>query len=70
MTTRTRVTLVLGVVMFLLGAFVALRPLWAGQQTLSESRWLDMAFALFFMLRGLMNVRLARRQMAASPEAA
>ena len=68
MTTRTRVTLVLGVVMFLLGAFVALRPLWAGQQTLSESRWLDAAFALFFMLRGLMNVRLARRQMAASGE--
>jgi hypothetical protein len=64
MTTRTRVTLGIGVVMLLLGAFVALRPLWAGPRPLSASRWLDGAFALFFMLRGWMNVRLARKQMA------
>jgi hypothetical protein len=67
MTTRVRVTLALGVVMILLGAFVALRPLWAGPRPLSASRWLDAAFALFFLLRGWMNVRLARRQMAATP---
>ena len=65
MTTRSRLTLGIGVVMLLLGAFVALRPLWAGPRPLSASRWLDAAFALFFMVRGWMNVRLARRQSAA-----
>ena len=65
MTTRSRLTLGIGVVMLLLGAFVALRPLWAGPRPLSASRWLDAAFALFFMVRGWMNVRPARRRAAA-----
>jgi hypothetical protein len=69
MTTRVRVTLALGVVMILLGAFVALRPLWAGPRPLTASRWLDAAFAFFFLARGWMNVRLARRHMSASPGA-
>jgi hypothetical protein len=55
------VALGLGVVMMGLGAFVALRPLWAGPAPLSSSRWLDAAFAFFFLLRGWMNVRSALR---------
>jgi hypothetical protein len=55
------VTLAIGLVMMGLGAFVALRPLWAGPRPLSSSRWLDAGFAFFFLLRGWMNVRLARR---------
>lgn len=60
-TTRSRITLLVGVVMVLLGAFIALRPLWAGPQPLSASRWLDVGFAAFFLLRGGMNIQTARR---------
>ena len=63
--TRYRVILVIGLAMMALGAFIALRPLWAGPQPLSSSRWIDVAFALFFLLRGLMNVQGARRMLAA-----
>ena len=61
MTTRARVTLAIGVVMIALGSYVALHPLWAGPRPLSASRWLDMAFAAFFLFRGWANVRSARR---------
>jgi hypothetical protein len=60
--TRARVTLAIGIVMMGLGAFVALRPLWAGAVPLSNSRWLDVAFAFFFLLRGWMNVRSGLKQ--------
>ena len=62
---RHTLPLVIGAVMILLGAFIALRPLWAGPRPLSNSRWLDVAFAAFFLLRGTMSVRgamKARRQ--------
>ena len=59
--TRARVVLGIGVVMMAIGAVVALRPLWAGPQPLTNSRWLDVAFAAFFLIRGLMNVRAALR---------
>ena len=62
--TRYRVILAIGLAMMALGAFIALRPLWAGPQPLSSSRWIDVAFALFFLLRGLMNVQGARRMLA------
>ena len=62
--TRYRVVLVVGLVMMALGAFIALRPFWAGPVPLSSSRWIDMAFAAFFLLRGLMNVQGARRALA------
>lgn len=65
---RYTLPLVTGAVMILLGAFIALRPLWAGPRPLSNSRWLDVAFAAFFLLRGLMNVRGARKQRATSNE--
>lgn len=60
MSARKPILFVLGVVMFALGAFVAIRPLWV-KLPLTGTRWLDMAFALVFMLRGAMNVRAARR---------
>ena len=69
MPTRARVILVIGVVMMAIGAFVALRPLWAGPQPLTSSRWLDVAFAAFFLIRGLMNVRIALRQPPPGPRA-
>jgi hypothetical protein len=68
MTTRARVVLVIGAVMMALGSYIALRPLWVGPRPLSASRWLDVAFAAFFLLRGWMNVRSALRT-PASPGA-
>lgn len=49
-------TLVLGAVMFAIGLFVAVRPLWT-PLPVSGARWLDMAFAVVFMLRGIINFR-------------
>lgn len=42
--------------MFALGLFVAVRPLFA-PHSLTGQRWLDMTFAIVFMLRGAMNAR-------------
>ena len=56
---RWVLTLVLGVILFALGAFVAVRPLFTHNAVLTGARWLDFAFAAVFMLRGAMNVRVA-----------
>jgi uncharacterized membrane protein HdeD (DUF308 family) len=56
---RWVITLVLGVIMFGLGAYVGVRPLWAHNAVVTGARWLDMAFAAVFMLRGVLNVRTA-----------
>lgn len=56
-----RIPLVIGVVMIVLGAYVALHPLWAPQRPLTASRWLDVTFAAFFLIKGWLNVRTARR---------
>lgn len=64
MTTRGKIVLGLGVVMVLLGAWIALRPLFPGVHPITPSRLLDVAFALFFVLRGLMNVRTGLRARA------
>jgi uncharacterized membrane protein HdeD (DUF308 family) len=56
---RWVVTLVLGVIMFGLGLFVGVRPLWTHNAVVTGARWLDMAFAVVFMLRGVLNVRAA-----------
>ena len=61
---RAVLGLVLGVLMLGLGAFVALRPLWADGVAFTGARWLDVAFALVFILRGLMNVTSARSALA------
>jgi uncharacterized protein YjeT (DUF2065 family) len=61
MSPRHTLSLVLGIVMVGLGAFVALRPLWVGRNPLTGQPFLDVAFALFFVLRGLMYLRSLRR---------
>ncbi len=61
MTFRQRLIFALGIVMVLLGAFVALRPIWAPRRPITGALWLDAAFALVFLLRGVMNIRAARR---------
>lgn len=61
---RWIVTLTLGVIMFGIGLFVAIRPLWTHNAVFLGARWLDLTFAAVFMLRGMINVRTAlnRRQ--------
>jgi hypothetical protein len=54
-------SLIFGIVMLGLGAYVALRPLWSHGATVTRQRWLDIAFAGFFLLRGGMKVNAARR---------
>jgi len=56
------VMLVLGVVMLGLGGYIAMRPLWTHGAAVTGARWLDVAFALVFMLRGAFNVRTALRR--------
>jgi hypothetical protein len=53
-------SLVIGVVMLALGAFVAGRAL-LGAPSLTRQPLLDVGFALFFLLRGAMYLRAARR---------
>jgi hypothetical protein len=57
MSPSSAVKLLLGVAMFGIGLFVALRPLWTHNGVLTGARWLDLTFALVFMLRGFLNVR-------------
>lgn len=59
-------TMVLGVILFALGAFIAVRPLFTHYAIMTSSRWLDMTFAAVFMLRGVLNVKtaLGRRRAA------
>jgi hypothetical protein len=65
---RWMTTMVLGIILFALGVFVALRPLFVRGPALTGSRGLDMTFAAVFMLRGALNVKTAlgrrRRAMA------
>jgi len=53
--------LILGAVLIGLGTYVAVRPLWAPHSTVTPSRFLDVAFAAVFILRGFVNVRSALR---------
>ena len=55
--TRGLLSLVTGGVLFAIGAFIAARPMWTHNGVLTGTRWLDLAFAMVFMLRGLINVR-------------
>lgn len=47
--------------MFGIGLYVAVRPLFTHNSILTGTRWLDITFAVVFMLRGAMNVRSALR---------
>lgn len=53
-------SLVLGLVMIGLGAFVALRALLVGA-SVTRQPLLDVGFALFFLVRGALYLRAARR---------
>jgi hypothetical protein len=65
--TSARIALIVGIVMMLMGAYIALHPLWAGPRPLSPSRLLDLVFAAFFLLRGWMNVRSALNRPRGGP---
>jgi uncharacterized membrane protein HdeD (DUF308 family) len=54
-------TMVLGVILSLLGLFIAVRPLFVSA-TFTDARWLDMTFAAVFLLRGVLNVKTALRR--------
>ena len=58
----TTVRLVLGWIMIVLGAYVAVHPLLSHGRPVTTSLWLDMAFAAVFLLRGFMNIRGVRKQ--------
>jgi hypothetical protein len=58
------IMLTLGVVMFAIGVFVAVRPLWSHNAVFLGARWLDLTFAAVFMLRGAVNVRTALNRRA------
>lgn len=58
---RSSFSLGLGVLQVGIGAYIALRPLIPPHTALTGARWLDAAFAFFFILRGVMNVRSALR---------
>lgn len=57
-----KIRLVLGWIMIVLGAYVAVHPLWSHGKPVTTSLWLDMAFAAVFLLRGVMNLRGVRRR--------
>ena len=59
---RWMMPFVLGVAMLALGMFIALRPLFTHFATFTPSRWLDMTFALLFLLRGWLNVKTALKR--------
>lgn len=64
---RSKLVFGLGIVMILLGAWVALRLLWA-VRPLTGATWLDVAFAFVFLVRGYMNIRSARRARPLTPD--
>ena len=66
---RLKLGLVIGVVMVALGSYIALHPLWS-REPVTQSRFLDLAFATFFLVKGWLYLRqLWRRPRppAASP---
>lgn len=60
MRTAHLVALVVGVLMIGLALFLVVRQV-LPQGPVTSSRWLDLAFAAFFLVRGGMNVRGALR---------
>ena len=57
---RIKIGLVIGGVMFALGAYIALHPLW-DRAPVTSSRFLDLAFATFFLVKGWLYLRQAWR---------
>lgn len=58
---RSHFILLLGAIQVGVGVFIALRPLTGSGAPITNSRVLDMAFAAFFLIRGAMHLRNARR---------
>lgn len=58
---RGHVALVLGVIMVALGAWLLVNSVILRRPAVSGQLWLDAGFAALFVLRGVMNVRSARR---------
>ncbi len=61
---RNRFILFLGAVQVAVGLFIALRPLVGSGAPLTSTRVLDMAFAAFFLIRGIMNLRVSMRALS------
>ena len=61
LSTRHVVGLVIGVAMIAIALFLLARPFFPPGTPVTTTRWLDLAFAAFFLLRGGMNVRAALR---------
>lgn len=68
---RALFLLVVGALMILIASWIAIRPLVGQPHPITGTRVLDLAFALFFAVRGAMNVRTALRasRAAAAPPA-
>jgi uncharacterized membrane protein HdeD (DUF308 family) len=62
-------TMVLGVILIGLGAFIGVRPLFTHWSVLTNARWLDVTFALVFIFRGWLNVKTALRRREAGADA-
>ena len=65
---RVMFVMVVGVIMVALGAYIALRLVWMGGAPLTGRRWMDFSFGAFFVLRGALNIRSARRIQAIDAE--
>jgi len=52
-------TLLMGVVMLGIGAFIGLRPAFGARGPILGAWWLDVAAAVVFLARGILNVRQA-----------
>ena len=69
LSTRHGIGLVIGVVMIGIAVFLLARPFFPPGTPVTTTRWLDLAFAAFFLLRGGMNLRAALRARAEPPRA-
>lgn len=67
LSTRHVIGLIIGVLMIGLAIFLLSRPLFPPGTPVTTARWLDVAFAAFFLLRGGMNVRAALRSRDETP---
>jgi hypothetical protein len=46
--------------MVAIGAYLVVHALWAHGRPVTQSIWIDLAFAALFILRGMMNLRRRR----------
>lgn len=59
--TSIRIGLAIGVVMIGIGLYIGARTLVGTAVPLTGTRWLDLAFSVFFILRGALQVQRWRR---------